>query len=60
MGTSRGAAVGVVTKLMDVESALGIGVIASEVPGDGGMGVLRLLLEGHAAGDLGVTAKLSN
>jgi hypothetical protein len=55
MWASGGAAVGVVTELVNVDSALGVGVVASEVPGDGGGGVLISLLEGDGAGDLGVT-----
>lgn len=55
MWASRGAAVGVVTELVNVDAALGVGVVASQVPGDGGGGVLISLLEGDSAGDLGVT-----
>jgi hypothetical protein len=54
MWASGGAAVRVVTELVDVDATLGVGVVASEVPGDGGGGVLISLLEGHSAGDLGV------
>ena len=56
MWACGGAAVGVVTELMDVDATLGVGVVASEVPGDSGSGVLISLLEGHGAGDLGVAA----
>ena len=52
---SRGAAVGVVAKGVDVHAALGIGIVAAQVPGNGGGGTLGLLLEGDGAGDLGVT-----
>lgn len=55
MWASGGAAVGVVTELVNVDAALGVGVVASEVPRDGGGGVLISLLEGDGAGDLGVT-----
>jgi hypothetical protein len=55
-----GAAVGVVTELVDVEGTLGVGVVALDVPRDGGGGTLVGLLEGHVAGDLGVTAENSN
>lgn len=51
----RGAAVGVVTKGVDVEAPLGAGVVAGDVPGDGGRGRLGLLLKGDGARDLGVT-----
>lgn len=52
MGTSGGAAVGVVAELMDVHATLGIGIVAGDVPGDGGGGGLGLLLEGNGSGDL--------
>lgn len=58
--TSGGAAVGVVTKLVDVHAALGVGIVAGDVPGDGGWAVLVGLLEGNGAGDLRVTAELCN
>jgi hypothetical protein len=58
--TSGGAAVGVVTELVNVESTLSVGVVASDVPGDGGGGTLVGLLEGHGAGDLSVTTENSN
>jgi hypothetical protein len=54
---SGSAAVGVVTEGVDVETALGVGVVAGDVPADGGGGVLVGLLEGHGAGDLGVTTE---
>lgn len=56
MWSSRGAAIRVVTKLVNVKSALGVGIIAREVPGDGSNGVLIGLLEGNGPRDLGVTA----
>lgn len=55
-----GAAVGVVTKGVDVHATLGIGIMASDVPGDGSGTVLGLLLEDNGAGDLGVTTDDSN
>ena len=60
VGTGGGAAVGVVTELVDVESTLGVGVVASDVPRDVGSGALASLLEGNGAGDLRVTAEDSN
>lgn len=60
MRAGRGAAVGVVAKLVDVEAALGIGVLASDVPGDDGGRRLGGLLEGDGALDVGVTAEDSN
>lgn len=58
--TSGGAAVGVVTELVDMEATLGVGVVALDVPRDGGGRVLVGLLEGDSAGDLGVTTEDSN
>lgn len=60
MRTSGGAAVGVVTELVDVEGTLGVGVVAADVPGDGGGGTFVVLFEGHGAGDLGITAENSD
>ena len=60
VGTSRGAAVGVVTELVNVESTLSVGVVAGDVPGDGGGGTLVSLLEGNGTGDLSVTTEDSN
>lgn len=57
---SGGAAVGVVTELVDVEGTLSVGVVAGDVPGDGGGGALASLLEGNSAGDLSVTTEDSN
>lgn len=60
MRSGGGAAVGVVTEGVDVEASLGVGVVASDVPGDLGRGGLVLLLEGNGTGDLGVTTDDSN
>ena len=60
MRTGGGAAVGVVTELVNVEGTLGVGVVASDVPRDGGGDVGIVLLEGDGAGDLGVTTEDSN
>lgn len=56
----RRAAVGVVTEGVDVEAALGVGVVASDIPRDGGGSRLGLLHEGDGTGDLGVTTDDSN
>lgn len=56
MGAGRGAAVGVVAKGVNVHAALGVGVVAGDVPGDGGGSRLGRLLEDDGARDLGVTA----
>jgi hypothetical protein len=50
-----GAAVGVVTKGVDVHATLGVGIVAGDVPGDLGVGGLGGLLEGDGALDVGVT-----
>jgi hypothetical protein len=60
VGTSGGAAVGVVTELVNVESTLSVGVVAGDVPGDGGGGTFVSLLEGDGAGNLSVTTEDSN
>jgi hypothetical protein len=54
---SRGAAVGVVAKLVDVEAALGVGVVAGDVVGYGCGRGLAGLLEGYGPGDLGVASE---
>lgn len=56
----RGAAVGVVTKGVDVEASLGVGVVAGDVPGDGGGRRLGRLLKHNGAGDLGVSTEDSD
>ena len=58
--SGRCATIGVVTKLMDVEATLSIGIISSNVPGDDGGGEFGILLEGNGALDLGVTSNGSN
>ena len=58
--TGGGAAVGVVTKGVDVHATLGIGVVAGDVPRDSGRGGLGSLLKGDGSGDLGVTTDDSN
>lgn len=60
MRAGRSAAVGVVTKGVDVEATLCVGIMAGDIPGDGGGLRLRGLLEGNDAGDLGVTTEDSN
>ena len=60
MRAGRGAAVGVVTKGVDVEATLGVGIVAGDIPGDGGGRRLRVLLEDNGAGDLGVTTEDGN
>lgn len=60
MRAGGSAAVGVVAEGVNVESALGVGVVAGNVPADGGGRGLRFLLEGNGTRDLGVSANDSN
>jgi hypothetical protein len=60
VGAGRGAAVGVVAEGVDVHAALSVGIVAGDVPRDGGGGALVLLLEGDGALDVGVTAEDSD
>lgn len=60
MRSGRSASVGVVTKGVNVEAALGVGVLAGDVPGDGGGRRLGVLLEDDGAADLGVTTEDGN
>lgn len=60
VGAGRGAAVGVVSKLVDVESSLGVGIVALDVVGDGDGAGLRVLLESDSTGDLGISSKNSD
>lgn len=54
------AAVGVVSELVDVHAALGVGVVACDVPVDGCVGGFRGLLEGDGAFDVGVASENGN
>jgi len=60
VGAGGCAPVCVVTELVDVHATLSIGVIASDVPCDGGGGSLGFLLEGNGAADLRVTSNGCN
>lgn len=60
VGTSTGAAIGVVTELMDVEASLSIGIMTTEIPADGGRGVFIGLFESDVPGDLGVSSEDGN
>lgn len=55
-----GASVGVVTELMDVHASLGIGIVAGDVPRDGGRSGLGGLLKDHLSSDLRVSSNDSN
>jgi len=57
MGTGRGAAVGVVAELMDVDATLGRGVTSCNVVGDSCGGGFGGLLESNGSGDLGISAE---
>jgi hypothetical protein len=55
--TCARAAISIVAELMDVHAALGVGVVAGDVPGDGGGGGFGALLEGDGAFDGRVSAE---
>lgn len=57
MRASGRAAVGVVAKLVDMNSSLGIGVVAGDVIGDGGGCGLGALLKGYGARDFRVSSE---
>ena len=52
MRTSGGAAIGVVTELMDMHASFGVGIMARDVPCDLGGSMLGLLLKSHCASDI--------
>jgi len=58
--TSACAAIGVVTELMDVHAALGGGVAAVDVVGNGGWGGFGGLFEGHRTANGRFTAEDCN
>ena len=60
MRSRAGAAVCVVSELMDVHTPLGRGIIALNVVGDCGRGRLVGLLESHSSADGRVSANDSN
>jgi len=60
MWACRGAAVGIVTKLVDVETAQGVGVVAGDIPGNDRWVGVGSLLESDGALDVGVTAEDSD
>jgi hypothetical protein len=55
--TSRYAAIGVVAELVDMHPSFGIGIVASNVVGDGRGGGLGALLEGDCPRDFRVSSK---
>ena len=57
MRSGARAAVGVVTELVDVHAALGGGIVARDVVGDGCWGGFGRLLEGDGSADFGVAAE---
>jgi hypothetical protein len=60
MRSSRSAAVGVVAKSVHMHATLGVGVVASDVPGDGCVCGLGGLLKSDSALDLGVSTENGN
>lgn len=57
VGSGAGAAVGVVAELVDMHAALGRGIVAGDIVGDGRVRGLGRLLEGDRSADLRVTAE---
>ena len=55
VGVHTVRAISVVAELVDVHATLGVGVMAADVPRDGGGRTLGVLLEGDGALDVGVT-----
>lgn len=60
MGTGAGAAVGIVTELVDVHATLGGSITAFDIVRNGGWGRLGRLLKGYSAGDTGIASKDRN
>lgn len=60
MRASARAAVGVVAEGVDVHATLSVGVVAGDVPCDGGLRRLRGLLEGNGTLDVRVSTKDGN
>ena len=60
MRSGARAAIGIVAKGMDMHATLGVGVIASDVVGDGCWSSLRVLFKLDGARDFGVTTEDSN
>lgn len=54
------ATIGVVTECMNVHAALSIGIVAVNLPCDGGWAGFGGLLEGDGTSDLGVTTEDGN
>jgi hypothetical protein len=57
MWASGGAAIGVIAELVDVEAALGVGVVACDVVGYCCRTGFGGLFEGYGSGDFGVAAE---
>lgn len=60
MGSGAGASVGVVAKSVNVHATLSIGIVASNVPCNGSVGVLIRLLKGNGTLDVGVSTEDSD
>ena len=56
MGTGAGASIRVVSELVNVHATLSIGILAGDIPADGGGRGFGLLLERHLSGDLGISS----
>lgn len=57
MRSGTSAPIGVVAEGMDMHTALGVSVVAGNVPADGRLGALGGLLELHGASDFGITTE---
>ena len=60
MRTGAGAAVGIVTELVDVHATLSGSITAFDIVRNGRWGRLGRLLKGHSAGDTGIASKDRN
>lgn len=60
MGASRGTAVGVVSKLVDVHASLGVSVHVLNLTSDANGSIFRLLGEAYSAVDVGFTLEDNN
>lgn len=57
MRTRTSTPIGIITKLMDMEPALSVGIVTLEIVGDGGGAGFGGLLKGDLARHLGVAAE---
>jgi hypothetical protein len=60
VGAGRSAAIGVVTKLVNVETTESIGIVALDIPRDGGRGLSRSLLKSNDTRDSRISSNNSD